>query len=195
MLLVCECLFYKKYNIQKPTLCLSPERNYPGTKLNFYLYRRCSCGLGEKQVQLLLLKPQARTGAGYPFVESRLCCCNCHEWRWKCLGLSSSPGVLLLPATDGSYSAKTHSSLAPSALITYAVSSLLLSRVPCSTVSAYIFGTSERRGATMWSHHEAKVKAEFVSSPHGPLLHVRNKPSEPSDQWCGKPVKLELTFA
>lgn len=56
----------------------------------------------------------------------------------------SGPGALLLPATDGSNCAETHVS---QALITYAVCCMLLSRVPCGAVSAYIFGTS---GAREW---------------------------------------------
>lgn len=56
----------------------------------------------------------------------------------------SSPGALLLPATDGSNCAETHVS---QALIMYAVCCMLLSRVPCGAVSAYIFGTS---GAGEW---------------------------------------------
>lgn len=56
----------------------------------------------------------------------------------------SGPGALLLPATDGSNCAETHVS---QALIMYAVCCMLLSRVPCGSVSAYIFGTS---GAREW---------------------------------------------
>ncbi len=55
----------------------------------------------------------------------------------------SSPGVLLPPATAGSNCAETHFSRL---LIIYAVCCMLLSRVPCSTVSAYIFGMSGPRG-------------------------------------------------
>ena len=58
----------------------------------------------------------------------------------------SSPGVLLLPATDGSNCAETHFSWVLSALIIYAVCCMLLSKVPCSTVGAYIFGMSGPRG-------------------------------------------------
>ena len=50
----------------------------------------------------------------------------------------SSPGVLLLPATDGSNCAETHISWVFSALIIYAVCCTLLSKVPCSTVSECI---------------------------------------------------------
>lgn len=59
----------------------------------------------------------------------------------------SSPGEPLLPATDGSNCAETQASRA---LIIYAVCCMLLSKVPCSTVSAYIFGMSGLgRGGTV----------------------------------------------
>lgn len=57
----------------------------------------------------------------------------------------SSPGALLLPATDGSNCAETHVS---QALIIYAVCCMLLSKVPCGAVSAYIFGMSGARGTS-----------------------------------------------
>lgn len=59
--------------------------------------------------------------------------------------------LLLLPATDGSNCAGTHVS---QALIMYAVCCMLLSRVPCGAVSAYIFGTS---GAREWVAVEGGV--------------------------------------
>lgn len=58
--------------------------------------------------------------------------------------LRSSPGVLLLPVTAGSNCAETYFYRA---LIKYAVCCTLLSEVPCSTESAYIFGMSGPRWA------------------------------------------------
>lgn len=72
----------------------------------------------------------------------------------------SSPGVSLLPVTDGSSRAATHVSRA---LIIYAVCCMLLSTIP-RCCGAYIFGVSGPRG-TMRFHHNVKAMAAFVSSP------------------------------
>lgn len=77
----------------------------------------------------------------------------------------SSPGALLLPATDGSNCAETHVS---QALIIYAVCCMLLSKVPCGAVSAYIFGMSGARGTKRF-HHNPKALAVVVSSTMNPL--------------------------
>lgn len=93
----------------------------------------------------VVVKGQAWGGAGYPYGESSLCCSTTMSEAENALGgaFCKSPGVLLLPATDGSNCAETHVS---GALIIYAVCCMLLSKVPCSTVSAYIFGMSGPRG-------------------------------------------------
>lgn len=63
----------------------------------------------------------------------------------------SSPGaLLLLLATDGTNCAETNIS---QALIIYSVCSMLLSKVPCSAVSAYIF-TMSGPWRTMQFHHK-----------------------------------------
>lgn len=76
--------------------------------------------------------------------------------------LRSSPGGWLLPATDGSNCAEMHVSRA---LIIYAVCCVLLSKVPCSAVSAYcIFSRTGPMGGTMWIHHKLKGLVVFVGT-------------------------------
>lgn len=78
----------------------------------------------------VVVKTQAWGEAGYPYGESSLCN-NCLCEAENALGgaFRSSPGVLLLPTTDGCSCAETHFSRV---LIIYAVCCMLLTKVPCS---------------------------------------------------------------